>query len=124
MTKRVRLPGGKWITKVLPESTPLRLAGFADDSIWVMADGRKIVVYDMETKHLLNAIKFVEAKAKNMLAGASMGDKFDPKAFAAKALVTEYPAYPTMVRELTKRLTNDAQAKEEESKHERIFGFE
>lgn len=121
--KRVRLPNGKFITRIIPESTPLRLQGFKPDEVWVMEGERKIVIYDMETKHLLNAIKFVEAKAKNMLAGASMGDKFEPRVFAMKAMVDEYPAYPNMVKELTRRL-NGEKTHEEKTGHERELELE
>lgn len=120
MTKRIRLPGGKWLSRRLPESSPLRLQGAKPADVWEMGQGRRILVVDMETKHLLNSIKFVESMARNRLSGASMGEKFEPRVFALKAMTDEYPSYPTMVKELERRLA----PKPETPKHVRAFTFE
>lgn len=125
MTKRVRLPGGKWISKKLPESTPLRLQGFKPDEIWCMSDERKIVIYDMDIKHLLNAIKFVESRAEALMKANNMECRFDVKVFAKKVLAKEYPAYANMLKERDRRLSNEAsQTTEEIAKHERDFYFQ
>lgn len=108
-------------SKVLPESTPLRLQGFTAEEIWNMGDDRRIVIYDMETSHLLNAVRFVESLAKQMLESASMADKFEARVFAKKALTTRYPCYPRMLNELEKRLS---EPKVEPPKHARVFNFE
>lgn len=120
MTKRIRLPGGKWISRRLPESTPLRLQGAKPADVWDMGQGRRILVVDMDTKHLINAIKFVEELAKRQLQNAGMEGKFDPRVFVFRALAEEYPSFPTMVKELERRLA----PKPETPKHARTFTFE
>lgn len=69
MNKVVRLPNGNFITRKLVESDPVALAKAKPEEIWTMNDGksnsgktvykRQILVRDMTTPHLINALRKV-----------------------------------------------------------------
>lgn len=96
MTKRIRLRGGKWITKVLPESNPAELAAALECEVWECGDGRKILVKDMDPKHILNVIATLERRVVQDCA------KFGttPEKLAAAT----FPVYVKLHEEFAKRL--------------------
>lgn len=71
MNKVVRLPNGKFITKVLRESNPFELAKAKPEEVWTTGDGCRLLIRDMETKHLLHCLRimFERAHSKMKIAG-------------------------------------------------------
>lgn len=98
MKKKIRLPGGKWITKVLPESNPAELAAALSDEVWECGDGRKILVKDMELRHVINVIRKLEERAEALLRQATGNSviALNDGAIARMAQL-QYPIYIKLV---------------------------
>lgn len=100
--KRVRIPGGNWISRVIPESSPEAIKNSAPAERW-QTQGCIVLVRDMETRHLLNAIKLIEAKAQNEILRHGLKD-ITKETVAKTVLKDVYPQYPLMIAERDKRL--------------------
>lgn len=72
MNKVVRLPSGRFITKVLRESDPAALAKAGPEEIWTTADGCRLLIRDMETTHIMNVLKQLYERAHNKLKEARL----------------------------------------------------
>lgn len=79
--KRVRLPGGNFITRKLPCSEPADLATAKPEEIWTCGDKREILIRDMELSHLINAMRTIYNAEYTKLreAGASGFNIIDPE---------------------------------------------
>ena len=62
--KRIRISGGRWVTRTLKQSSVTALAAAADDEIWDCGEGRMIVVDDMDVTHITNVIALLEKRAR------------------------------------------------------------
>lgn len=119
MNKRVRLPGGKWITRVLPESKLEDLATANPEEIWTTADGRKILVKDMDARHIANVIKTLKCRAATEIDKVNSVLALDEKAvatFADKA----FPIYKHLLVEFERKLGRAI----EPPKPDRVFTFD
>lgn len=100
MNKRVRLPGGKWVTRKLPESNPAELAQAAPTDIWECGDGRRVLVRDMDTQHICNVIALLLQRARAEIARMKL-TTYDDALFCSM----HTPIYKTLHAELGKRLS-------------------
>lgn len=93
--KRKRLPGGKWITLKISEreSSPADLAAAKPEEIWTAAEGRRILVRDMDTQHILAVKKILEERARGICVGVEI--QATPEAIT-KAAATISPIYKTL----------------------------
>jgi len=119
MNKRVRLPGGKWITCVLPESKPEELAAASPDEIWQTGDGRKILVKDMDARHIANVIKTLKCRAATSINQVNPVLALDQNAVAAMA-EKSFPIYKRLLAEFERKLGRVS----EPQKPERVFTFD
>lgn len=72
MKKVVRLPSGKFITRTYRESSAADLAKASPDEVWTTAEGCKLVIRDMETTHIMNALRQLYERAHNKLKEAKL----------------------------------------------------
>lgn len=64
----MRLPGGKFFTRpAAVESRPEDVARAQQDEVWLTADDRLILISDMDMRHLLNAMRTLERRAKAIM---------------------------------------------------------
>jgi hypothetical protein len=115
--KVVRLPDGRFITRKLVTSDPFALAMAQPDEIWETSDGRRIVAKDMELKHLMNAIFFMEKEATEKLKRLNVGEpetKEQRAAFKKAFDQTVRPQYAKLREELEIRLGKRERVKREE----------
>lgn len=144
MNKVVRLPDGRFITRKLVESDPVALAKAKPEEIWTMNDGksnsgktnytRPILIRDMETSHLINAMNVVyrreyEKLRKTGTPGFNIIDPDKNKNTNTRNIVTKLcletvPVYKTMHDELAIRLGKKPRAKAVEEQPKRCFNFE
>lgn len=119
MNKRVRLPDGKWITVKLPESKPEDLAKASQDEIWTTADGRQILVKDMDARHIANVIKTLKCRAATSINQVNSVLALDEKAVATLA-EKSFPIYKRLLAEFERKLGRVS----EPQKPERVFTFD
>lgn len=102
--KRIRLSGGKWITKKFSEreSSPADLARANPDEIWTCSEGRRLLVRDMEQQHILNVMRILEARAE----ATQLKVKATDVAIADVAAKL-FPIYGRLAAELGRRLRNE-----------------
>lgn len=127
MNKVVRLPDGRFITRKIVESTVENLMKASPDEIWQTSDGRKIVAKDMELKHLMNAIFFMEKEATLKLQRLGIGEPQDDKqreAFKKVFEQTVRPQHAKLREELEIRLGKKQREKPAEEQPKRCFNFE
>lgn len=118
--KRVRTDDGRFYTLKLRESDPAELAAASPDEIWTCGDERKLLVKDMDTEHIANALqKMIEATRIKMarvgifpsINDALPGsDAYERKSFEAvfPVLVQQRPIAAVMRRVLEERLNSAA----------------
>lgn len=106
--KRVRLPGGQFITRKLPYSDPAEVARAKPEEVWKTGDEREILVKDMETTHIVNAMKRMMETALREMSALNiypvMVDQNSRVAGAAKYCCEKRPVFKTMQDELKRRL--------------------
>lgn len=129
MNKVVRLPNGNFITRKLVESDPVALANAKPEEIWTMNDGkshsgktvykRQILVRDMTTSHLINALKKVATRTA--LKACDLGYTGEA---ADKLSVEMEPVLKTLRDELDIRLGKKQREKPVEEQPSRCFNFD
>ncbi len=130
MNKVVRLPDGRFITRKIVESDPVALANAKPEEIWTMADGksnsgktvytRQILVRDMETRHLINALKKVATRTA--IKACDLGYTGEA---AEKFCLELEPVQKTLRDELDIRLGKKQREKTtEDQQTKRCFNFE
>lgn len=133
MNKVVRLPNGNFITRKIVESDPAAIARAKPEEIWTMNDGksnsgktnytRQILIRDMETSHLINAMNVLYRKEYVRLrsVGTPGLDITEPDKNrnidtinAVKKILRETrPEYRTMEAELSIRLGRESREPEQ-----------
>lgn len=113
--KRVRLPGGGFITRKLYYSDPAEVARAKPEEIWKTGDEREILVKDMETTHIVNAMSKMMESGWNEIVRIGVapiaGVMFETESTResrAKATAAycyeKRPVFKTMQDELKRRL--------------------
>lgn len=99
---------GRFITKTLWESSPEELRSAMKEEIWTTKDGRKILVRQMETRHIVNAINNLKLRAASAIRNLKL--ETEPHEYALQT----NPQYVVLFAELRKRLEQTHGAKTEE----------
>lgn len=109
--KRTRTSGGHWITRTIRESSAADLARAKPGEVWQSKDG-PILIRDMETRHLANAIRVLETRAAKVAAdhpSDSIREQLLQLDSATKARIM-FPIYENLWNELTRRLKQEPEA--------------
>lgn len=123
MNKVVRLPDGRFITRKIVVSDPASLSFASPDEIWEMSDGNRVVVKDMDLKHMINAIFWCEKKATEELKRLGVGEpENETQAEAFKSAFNKIvkPQYHKMRDELEIRLGKKERKPEPEPRRRAI----
>jgi len=100
--KRIKLANGKWISRREPESSPLELNTAQPEEIWKTSNGRRILIKDMETRHIANVMAILETRCKPTQ--ARLREKLGADAPTLAQVTGEaYPSYRLMEAQLIER---------------------
>ena len=100
--KRIRLPGGNFITKKLPCSDAADLARAKPEEIWTCGDKREILIRDMELMHLVNCMKILRERTQLKL--QEVGIKSTTVKGLHKQAIKMFPQYVHMHDEFEIRM--------------------
>lgn len=113
--QRVRLDDGRYITRKQSISDPVALTHAKPEEKWLMGNGLEILVRDMGTDHILNAMKGIYTREYDRLrkSGFPGTNIIDPEKNTnthvrnqvVKLCKESRPVYKTMADEVKRRLT-------------------